>query len=202
MTLYTIGYSGFSLADFLALLKQKDISLVVDVRSQPHSRYYTDYDKEALSRTLKGEGLYYRNYGREFGARQTDPRYASPGGYLDFERFAQSPPFLEGVEKLERSLAQGYCFALMCAERDPVRCHRAILVARAFFRAGYEVVHLMPGGQSCTQDDLEKQLVDRYFPDRDQMSLFGAALSEEDYVAEAYRKQNAAIGYTMQEVDM
>lgn len=61
MTLYTIGYSGFSLADFLALLK-KGISLVVDVRSQPHSRYYTDYAKEALSRTLKGEGLYYRNY--------------------------------------------------------------------------------------------------------------------------------------------
>lgn len=201
MTLYTIGYSGFSLPDFLALLKQRDISLVVDVRSQPHSRYYSDYDKQALSCTLKGEGLYYRNYDREFGARQTDPRYASPGGYLDFERFAQSPQFLEGLDKLERSMAQGYRFALMCAEKDPVRCHRAILVARAFFQAGYEVVHLMPEGRSCTQAELESRLVDQYFPDRDQISLFGAALSEEDYVAESYRRQNAAIGYTMQEAD-
>lgn len=54
------------------------------MRGQPHSRFYLEYDKEALSRTLKGEGLYYRNYDREFGARQTGPRYASPGGYLDF----------------------------------------------------------------------------------------------------------------------
>lgn len=200
-TVYTIGYAGFPLPQFLSLLLERGISALVDVRSQPHSQYFSDYNRENLSRSLNQAGIYYRNYAREFGARQTDPVFRSPGGYLDFELFAASPQFREGVEKLAESMAQGYRFALMCAEKDPIRCHRAILVSRAFSRAGYPVVHLMPQGGTCTQDDLERRLVDQYFPDRDQVSLFGMGMSEEDYVAEAYRKQNAAIGYTMQEAE-
>lgn len=68
---YTIGYSGFSIDDFVANLKKHNISLVVDVRSSPFSHYFPEYNKDSLEVCLKTHGIYYRNYADEFGARQS-----------------------------------------------------------------------------------------------------------------------------------
>ena len=83
-TVYTIGYSGFSVNDFVATLKANHISLIVDVRSQPYSQWFSDYNRETLEKTLKQAGIYYRNYAAEFGARQENRSYYSSEGYLDF----------------------------------------------------------------------------------------------------------------------
>ncbi len=169
--------------------------LLVDVRSQPYSQHFPDYNKDNLERLLKREGLHYRNYAREFGARQEDRRYFNRDGFLDFERFAQSPPFLSGFQKLTESMKQGYRFALMCAEKDPLNCHRAILVARAFHDAGYKVLHLLANDTEMTQEEMERRLLDQTFPNRNQMTLFDDAWSEEELLAQAYRKKNGEIGY-------
>ena len=69
-TIYTIGYSGFLLEDFISLLKLHNISLVVDVRSMPFSNRYPEYNENRLKYQLKRDNIYYRNYAKEFGARQ------------------------------------------------------------------------------------------------------------------------------------
>lgn len=97
-TVYTIGYSGFSINDFIATLKANHISLVVDVRSQPYSQWFSDYNKETLERTLEQAGIYYRNYATEFGARQENRIYYSNEGYLDFEKFANRPNFFKAMK--------------------------------------------------------------------------------------------------------
>ena len=61
-TVYTIGYSGFSIDDFVATLKKHNVLLVVDVRSSPFSNYFPEYNKDALETCLKTHGIYYRNY--------------------------------------------------------------------------------------------------------------------------------------------
>lgn len=198
-TVYSIGYSGFSIGDFIDTLHSNKIVLLVDVRSHPYSRYFLDYNKDKLEQTLAHEKIYYRNYAKEFGARQDNPKYYSGRGYLDFDLFSKSPAFLSGVAKLVKSMAQGYRFALMCAEKDPINCHRTILVARAFHDAGYKIIHLLPNHKIMTQEDIEARLLDKYFPDRYQETFFGENLSEEEYVRQAYTKQNAAIGYTIEE---
>jgi uncharacterized protein (DUF488 family) len=198
-TVYTIGYSGFSIDDFVATLKSNHISLVIDVRSQPYSQWYSDYNEDVLGALLKHEGIYYRSYASEFGARQEDSSYYSPEGYLDFEKFAKSPQFLQGYEKLVKSMKQDYRFALMCAEKDPFNCHRAILVARAFHDAGYKVIHLMPNDLKITQEEIEQRLLEEYFPDRDQINLFAEPLDDDEYVIQAYRKRNSEIGYSIEE---
>ena len=194
-TVYTIGYSGFSINDFITTLKKYHISLIVDVRSSPFSNHFPEYNRDVLESCLRTQGIYYRNYACEFGARQNDRRYYNQEGYLDFEIFAKSQYFLKGIQKLCNSMKQNYTFALMCAEKDPICCHRTILVARAFFNRGYNVIHLLENGKTITQQEINLRLIEKYYPDRDQMTFFETVQDDTILLEKAYRKQNAEIGY-------
>ena len=198
-TVYTIGYSGFSIYDFVATLKKYNISLVVDVRSFPFSSYFPEYNTDSLEIFLKMHGIYYRNYASEFGARQSDQKYYCKEGYLDFEVFSKSEPFLQGIKKLCNSMEQNYTFALMCAEKDPICCHRTILVARAFFERGYNVVHLLTNGSTITQEEINARLIEKYYPNRNQMTFFETVQDDDTLLKSAYKKQNAEIGYRLEE---
>lgn len=198
-TVYSIGYSGFLVDEFVNILEYNGINLLVDVRSQPYSQYYSDYNKDSFELKLKNKDIYYRNYANEFGARQDQKEYYSNEGFLDFELFAKSPQFLEGMEKLKNSMLQNYKFVVMCAEKDPFNCHRAILVTRAFHDAGFKIMHLLPAGEAMTQTDIEKRLLEKYYPQRDQLSFFEQHYSTNDYIKKAYKKRNAEIGYSNEE---
>ena len=196
--LFTIGYSAFMVKDFLDALMHYGINVVIDVRSQPYSANYSGYNRENIEQALKRKGIHYRNYAREFGARQTDLRFFSPEGYLDFELFSESPNFIRGIDNLKSSMAQGYSVALMCAEKNPAICHRSIMISRVLYGNGYNVNHILADGGIETQSDIESQLLDRYFPDRQQLSLFGE--EDQDFlIASAYKKRNAEIGYRIEE---
>lgn len=191
--IYSIGYSGFSIKEFVETLLMHGITVIIDVRSTPFSRTYINYNKDVLVRTLKKNGILYRNYADEFGARQEDKNCLTAEGYLDFEKFAESKPFLDGIKKIRDGIKLDYVFALMCSEKNPVNCHRAILVSRAFAQMGCEVIHLLPGGSTYTQKDIEVKLLDMYFPERLQLSQSGELEDEEELIDEAYRRQNAVI---------
>ena len=194
-TLYTIGYSGFPEAeDMVDFLKKREIGVLIDVRSSPYSAYFPQYNKENLQLALHGKGIYYRNYAEAFGARQENHAYYR-NGRLDFPCFTESKSFSDGVEKVENSLEKGYVLTLMCAEKDPITCHRAIMISRVFREAGYSVRHLRPDQEDETQEELEERLVKLYFPDSNQMDLFSAPMSFDEQLREAYRFQNDKIGF-------
>ena len=193
--LYTIGYSGFQIDEFIETLKGYGISAVIDVRSNPYSGYFRDYDAEQLRIRLRNSGISYRNYAREFGARHTDPAYFSHDGYLDFGVFAASTQFLDGTRKVVQGIEAGFVPVLMCAEKNPAACHRAILVSRWFHENGYEVIHILPDGVTQSQDDVVNQLKSAYFPNRAQLSFDNLNKTEDDYAREAYKIANEKIGY-------
>ena len=190
-TVYSIGYAGFGndSASFIDTLKHFGINVLVDVRSSPFSAYYTAYNREPLEKALLVERIYYRNYANEFGARQDD-RSFYPNGYLDFDLFSESEAFQSGVDKILKAMDAGYTVAFMCAEKEPVTCHRAILVTRAFSKKGIPVLHILPNLQTKTQADIEEELLILH-----PRSLFDPP--EVDDLTLAYRKQNAAIGYKL-----
>lgn len=196
--LYTIGYAGFpDTQDFLNALHRFGIQILIDVRSSPFSAYHAAYNKDVLSKLLNENGIFYSNFARQFGARQEDPSFYK-NGRLDFETFSQSDQFLEGVHKVDASNA---VVAFMCAEKKPSECHRTILVARAFSDKGQDVTHIMPGGGTITQKDIEQELLDTYFPNRAQASIFEEMnKSEEEYIAEAYRLRNDEIGFKWEDL--
>jgi uncharacterized protein (DUF488 family) len=194
-TIYTIGYSAYKSEDFTNEIKQRNINVVIDVRSQPYSRYRSEYNKEAIEELLKSNNINYRNLSLEFGARQTNRKYYTDGK-LDFEKFAVSEIFSQGIEKIKAASSLGYIIALMCAEKEPEKCHRTILVARALRDNGFEIRHIVPGQSVYTQEDLEQKLLEQYFSDREQVSLFDENIkSEEELVCEAYRKRAFEIAY-------
>ena len=196
--LFTIGYAGFpDINDFISALKENGIQILIDVRSTPYSAYYEAYNKDSISRALKEHGIYYANYARQFGARQENRSFYKNGG-LDFEIFSKSDQFLDGVKSVEKSNA---VIAFMCAEKKPSECHRTILVAKALSDRGHEITHIMPNGESVSQQDVEQELLEKYFPNREQTSLFDDGnLSEEEYIAKAYKLRNDEIGFKLEDL--
>ena len=87
----------------------------------------------------------------------------------------------------------------MCAEKEPIQCHRTILVARAFDKLGFSVIHLMPKGITKDQREIDKELLEKYFPDIGQITMFEDQVSDEECLNAAYKKQNELIGYRLEE---
>lgn len=193
-TIYTIGYSCFKIDEFINVLKKYKINSLIDVRSNPNSMYYIDYNMSNLESLLKANGIIYRNYKKEFGARQENPQFHC-NGYLDFEKYVKSDSFLEGVRKIEAGIERGYVFAFMCAEKDPSTCHRNIMVAREFYKKGYEIGNILFDGTIELQNSIEERLVNQYFPNRNQLTLFQDELSWEEMVDKSYKQRNSEIGY-------
>jgi hypothetical protein len=198
--LFTIGHTNHSHEKFLDLLRDNNITYLLDVRSTPFSQFASQFNKDVIADFLKENGINYNHIGKYFGARPMDKSLYNEQGYLDFEKARASEKFKKGVENVILGLNKGYNIVLMCTEKDPIDCHRAIMVARGFELSGIEVSHILPDGKIITQMDLNNRLLDKYYPDRNQMSLFSkiSSLSEEEVLVLAYRRRNADIGYHIQ----
>ncbi len=193
--LYTIGHSTYPESHFLELLQYYGIQYVLDVRSTPFSKYAPQYNSNNLQDYLKVNGIVYAPMGKYFGARREDRSLYHVDGYLDFEAVRDSDLFIKGKMNVLKGLEK-YHIALMCTEKDPFDCHRAILVARGFELDGIDVKHILHDFSYISQEDLNQRLLEKYFPDRGQISLFEEEnRSDSDYLKEAYRIRNREIGY-------
>lgn len=200
--LYTIGHSQHELEYFYNLLKKYNINNLLDVRSTPYSKYAEAYNKEQLRNSLSVKGIKYSFMGKFFGARPDNIELYNEEGYLDFEKVAKSDLFIKGMENVLLGLEKGNNIALMCTEKDPIDCHRAIMVSRAFSLNGIDIKHILPNGKIQTQQELDERLLDKYFPNRAQLSLFNyndEITSDEDNVKLAYRERNKEIGYHLKQ---
>ncbi len=197
--IYTIGYTAFNIIDFVKVLKKYDIKCLIDVRSTPKSNYYKDFDDTNIKNTLSTNNIIYRNYKKEFGARQDDMNFYC-NGYLDFEKFSKSQQFNEGIEKIKKAQEMGYGVCLMCAEKDPINCHRTVLIGRNLDKKGFKVEHILADETTCTQKNIDNRLLNKYFPNRNQLSIFGSDnLSDEENLEIAYKMKNKEIGFRLEE---
>src|SRR5205814_8178101 len=144
-TLYTIGHSNQELKDFLSLLNQHQIEVLVDVRSSPYSRFAPQFNQDEIKRTLTANGVRYLFMGDLLGGRPTDESFYDKGGHVMYWRLAQSPLFQEGIRRLENGMSE-YRIAIMCSEEDPIECHRALLIGRVMTDKGTEVSHIRAQG--------------------------------------------------------
>src|SRR5437764_9290504 len=131
---YSIGHSNHSLERFLDLLRAHSVEVLVDVRSEPYSKYSPHFDRKALEQAVPGVGLRYLFLGQELGGRPKGEEYYD-GETVLYARVAQTALFQEGLARLRRGCRQ-YRIALMCSEEDPSRCHRYRLVAHELRKLG------------------------------------------------------------------
>jgi uncharacterized protein (DUF488 family) len=164
----TIGHSNHPLEHFLGLLQAAGVEMVADVRSTPASRRQPQFNKAPLAQALHSAGLSYLWLGRELGGRPADPALFTDG-IADFERMAQTQCFSDGIARVLAE-AEWLRLALMCAEKEPLDCHRTLLVARALTAQGAEVHHIMADGGVIGHTAIEEELLggDELFPPRDE----------------------------------
>lgn len=190
---YTVGHSSQSIEEFIASLHRHAIEVVADVRSRPYSRRFPHFSREALQATLKAADIGYVFLGRELGARRDEPQC-----YVDdqarYDRIAKLPGFADGIKRVLDG-AREYRVALMCAEQDPLTCHRTILVCRELTPHGVSITHIHRGGMLEPHQQAEQRLVAEELGAVDPGDLFATAEDAPERLEQAYRNRALAIAY-------
>lgn len=190
---FTIGHSTHSQERFIELLQLHDITAVCDVRSKPYSRTNPQFNREELQVALLSHGIAYRFLGKELGARSDNPS-CYEGGKVQYDRLAQTKLFRYGLKRVLRGMRDGFRVALMCAEKEPLECHRTILVARHLVALGVPVVHIHADSHLETHDAALDRLARMLnVPEQDMFH------PREELLADAYRRQEERIAYEVVE---
>ncbi|MFP4160240.1 MAG: DUF488 family protein [Desulfobacterales bacterium] len=155
--IYTIGHSGHSIENFVALLEKHGIETVFDVRSRPYSRIHPQFCYKPLGRWLQNAGIKYVFAGKQLGARPDDPD-CYEHGQVSFARLARRQEFSRGLDQVVRAAAENRV-CLMCAEKEPLSCHRTLLVSRNLKNKEVFIYHILADGSLEAHFDTEKRMM-------------------------------------------
>ena len=186
--LFTIGYSPHTLDSFLSILKKYQISALADVRSSPYSQFKPEFNKDSLKDFLKEHKIAYVFLGDHCGARVEDPS-CYVNGKVDYKLLAENQKFKEGLERIKKGL-ENFRIALMCAEKDPITCHRTILICRNLLSAGIKIKHILGNGKIEEHKDSEHRLMKLF--NLNHPDLFR---TEQQRLDDAYSWQGEKIAY-------
>jgi uncharacterized protein (DUF488 family) len=155
---YTIGHSNHTLARFVDLLNVHRVTALADVRSAPVSRFQPQFNSKALEQSLGDAGITYFFLGAELGGRPKDPS-SYIDGRIQYDLRAKTAEYRSGIERL-MLLAAENCVSMMCAEREPMDCHRALLVGRTLDEKGAHVIHILADGSAEPHERTEDRLLE------------------------------------------
>jgi uncharacterized protein (DUF488 family) len=186
--LFSIGHSNIAAERFLALLRDVGVDTIADVRSTPYSRRFPWFSGKALAATLMQHGMTYLAYGDALGGRPRDATLYRDG-VADYEAMARQPDFQMGLDRLLADAARSHV-CLMCAEREPLDCHRCLLVARSLAARGLTIGHILHDGTVEPHAATEQRL----------LALTGASddlfvTGQDERLASAYRRRARAAAY-------
>lgn len=187
-TLFTIGHSAHTIDSFISLIQEHAIQVIADVRSKPYSGRFPWFSRQPLEHSLKAIGIKYVFLGRELGARRCE-KECYDEGKATYERIAATPVFHEGLDRLRKGIRQ-YRIALLCAEKDPLDCHRTILVARYATKFS-NIKHILGDGSIEPHKAAEDRLLRRY-----QLGSSDLFRNRNELLLEAYARRGREISYT------
>lgn len=193
LTVFTIGHSDHSREHFERLLKSARITAIADVRSAPYSRRAPHFSKDELRHSLREIGIVYSYLGHELGGRPRDKSFYC-AGTADYEKMANTAFFKKGISRVISGAAR-YRIALLCAERDPLDCHRCLLVGRELSRQGVQVEHILSDGSCQTHAAIETRLLKAANSREDDLFV-----SRDERIASAYRERSRKIAYSEEKV--
>lgn len=187
--LYTIGHSRHPIEHFVNLLKQHAVSLVFDVRSIPYSRRNPQFSRKPLAGRLAAEGIAYIFSGRELGAKNPNPD-CHADGKVQFDLIAARPEFADGLDRVTGKAGETRS-ALLCAEEDPLICHRTILISRHLRKRVDSILHIRGDGSVESNKVFERRLVQA--TGSGEADLFD---TETDVIERAYELRGRRISYS------
>jgi uncharacterized protein (DUF488 family) len=187
--IFTIGHSTHEMETFLDLLARHGITAVADVRSQPFSRI-AHFNRDVLSPVLNSRGIKYLPLGRELGARRDEPE-CYVNGQAVYERIAMLPLFRQGIDRLVEGAADSIT-ALMCSEKEPLDCHRSVLICRHLRPHPLRINHILADGLLESHDEIEHRLLEMAGISPKQGDLFAR---QDELIERAYDARGEQIAY-------
>lgn len=186
--LFTIGHSTHDMGAFAQLLMQHGVTAVADVRSVPASRFSPQFNREPLRRALAEAGVAYVFLGKELGARTDDPG-CYEAGKVQYGRLAGTAAFRSGIGRLLEG-ADREVIAIMCTEKDPLDCHRTLLVARQLVDRGARIDHIHADGRIESHAEAMVRLRGVHAMGQDELFR-----NEDEVLAEALARQESRIAF-------
>jgi uncharacterized protein (DUF488 family) len=186
--LFSIGHSNLAASRFTAMLQSAGAGAVADVRSTPASRFCPWFSAKNLAPLLAKDNIAYLPFGDALGGRPRDPALYRDG-IADYEAMAREPGFQAGLDRLIADAGR-HRLCLMCAERDPLDCHRCLLVARALAARSLTIGHILHDGAIEPHAATEQRLLELESADGD---LF--ATGQDERIAAAYRRRARAVAF-------
>ena len=192
---FTVGHSIHSIEYFLGLLTQHQISALADVRSAPYSRFNPQFNRECLATDLRKTGIQYVYLGNQLGGR-SDDETCYENGRIRYDRVARKPAFEQGLQRVVAG-AENYRIALMCSEKEPLSCHRTLLVGHALVEHGVRVTHIRGDGSLESHDSAMTRLLAQFDMHRAD-DLFEPRKERRELVVEAISRQAEQFGHVIE----
>jgi uncharacterized protein (DUF488 family) len=191
--IYTVGHSIHKADYFLELIKSAGVDTVIDVRSIAASRFNPQFTKSRLSAFLEANNIRYFHLHEEFGARQKNLELLDEIGRVDFEKVRASKAFQSGIKFLKKEVSEGAVPALMCAEADPLECHRFSMISVAL-KHDFHVLHILKDKTAIDNTELENLMLKKLKRKLPAPTLFD---NENGSLKTAFRLMNDKIGYRL-----
>jgi len=188
---FTIGYGDYPIELFLYILQKTGIDTIIDVRSSPYSKYNFFFNRDNLEKILVKNQIDYRYMGDKIGGRYSNPSLFFPDGTVNYQKVQNTELFQEGISQVLSIISSGKKIALMCAEKEPERCHRFALISKILQLREVKVIHIRPEIKLQANEDLEKELISSIIVNKQ------ARISSEpvNLVDSMYEKLNKKIAY-------
>ncbi len=186
--LFSIGHSNVAAERFIGMLRGAGIDAVADVRSIPVSRRFPWFSGKNLAARLQHDGIAYAAFDDALGGRPRE-RALYRDGVADYEAMEKRDEFRAGLARLQ-DVAARHSVCMMCAEREPLDCHRCLLVARALAERGLTIGHILYDGTIEPHATTEQRLLA-------EMGLQGDLLlsGHDDRLAAAYCRRARSVAY-------
>ena len=195
LPLFKVGHSNLDFLPFVQLLKDCSVDLLIDVRSQPRSSRFPQFSQPGFDKMIEDAGIGYLFLGEELGGRPDDADAYRQDGVVDYRARRKSYAFQAGVERVLDELQRASC-ALLCAEEDPLECHRFLMICPELVGRGIRPLHIRKGSQIESQEDAENRLLEaRSFGGVAAATLFPQSRTEA--LEEAYDLQAGKFAYRL-----
>jgi len=175
LIIFSIGHSNQPIETFLALLRQHEIQVLVDVRSSPYSKYVPHFNSTKLAITVEQANIEYKFMGQELGGRPDDDEFYDADSHVLYKRVATSPLFLKGIQRL-MDIGAGSRTVIMCSEEDPAICHRHLLIGHVLTEQGVDLIHIRADGHLQNEKEINSREEQPFYT----QSLWGEQLTDQE----------------------
>lgn len=146
MKIYTIGHSTQKIEEFIQILKENEIELLIDVRSSPYSKYASNFNKKELQKLILENNIIYKYLGHKVGGKPQNKKFYYKNGEINYILLSKTVKFKEGINEIIK-LSKNSNTVLMCSEENPYHCHRHHLIAQKLQEKGFKIIHIRNNGK-------------------------------------------------------